>query len=177
MSRIGRLPIKIPDTVKIDVKGNLVIVEGARGKLVQDIKDSINVKVENGSIIVDRAFNDKKTKAYHGLYRSLIFNMVKGVTEGFSKSLTINGIGYRVAQQGNSLFLNLGYSTQFEYVVPDGISVKLDGNTKISVEGIDKFKVGQVAAEIRSLKNQSHIKEKALSMIMKLLEEKLENLV
>lgn len=103
--------------------------------------------------------------------------MVKGVTEGFSKSLTINGIGYRVEQQGNSLFLNLGYSTQFEYVVPDGISVKLDGNTKISVEGIDKFKVGQVAAEIRSLKNQSHIKEKALSMIMKLLEEKLENLV
>ncbi len=177
MSRIGRLPIKIPDTVKIDVKGNLVIVEGTRGKLVQDIKDSINVKVENGSVIVDRTFNDKKTKAYHGLYRSLIFNMVKGVTEGFSKSLTINGIGYRVEQQGNSLFLNLGYSTQFEYVVPDGISVKLDGNTKISVEGIDKFKVGQVAAEIRSLKNQSHIKEKVLSMIMKLLEEKLENLV
>lgn len=162
MSRIGRLPIKIPDTVKIDVKGNLVIVEGTRGKLVQDIKDSINVKVENGRVIVDRAFNDKKTKAYHGLYRSLIFNMVKGVTEGFSKSLTINGIGYRVEQQGNSLFLNLGYSTQFEYVVPDGVSVKLDGNTKISVEGIDKFKVGQVAAEIRSLKKPEPYKGKGI---------------
>ncbi len=177
MSRIGRLPIKIPDAVKVDVKDNLVIVEGIRGRLVQDIKDSINVKVENGSVIVDRVLNDKKAKAYHGLYRSLIFNMVKGVTEGFSKSLTINGIGYRVEQQGNSLFLSLGYSTQFEYVIPDGISVKLDGNIKISVEGIDKFKVGQVAAEIRSLKNQSRIKERVLSMIMKLLEEKLENLV
>ncbi len=88
--------------------------------------------------------------------------MVKGVTEGFSKSLTINGIGYRVEQQGNSLFLNLGYSTQFEYVVPDGVSVKLDGNTKISVEGIDKFKVGQVAAEIRSLKKPEPYKGKGI---------------
>ncbi|WKC76205.1 50S ribosomal protein L6 [Borreliella valaisiana] len=162
MSRIGRLPIKIPDTVKIDVKDNFVIVEGIRGKLVQGIKDSIKVKVENGSVIVDRVFNDKKAKAYHGLYRSLIFNMVKGVTEGFSKSLIINGIGYRAEQQGNSLFLSLGYSTQFEYVIPDGISVKLDGNTKISVEGIDKFKVGQVAAEIRSLKKPEPYKGKGI---------------
>ncbi|AJA90302.1 50S ribosomal protein L6 [Borreliella chilensis] len=162
MSRIGRLPIKIPDTVKIDVKDNLVTVEGARGKLVQNIKDSVNVKVENGSVIIDRVFNDKKAKAYHGLYRSLIFNMVKGVTEGFSKSLTINGIGYRAEQQGNSLFLNLGYSTQFEYVIPDGINIKLDGNTKISVEGIDKSKVGQVAAEIRSLKKPEPYKGKGI---------------
>ncbi len=120
------------------------------------------LKLRMVALLLVEFLMNKKAKAYHGLYRSLIFNMIKGVTEGFSKSLTINGIGYRAEQQGNSLFLSLGYSTQFEYVIPDGVSVKLDGNTKISVEGIDKFKVGQVAAEIRSLKKPEPYKGKGI---------------
>ncbi|WP_024655331.1 50S ribosomal protein L6 [Borrelia hispanica] len=162
MSRIGKLPIKIADSVKVDIKDNFITVEGKRGKLSQEIKSSIRVKIEDNNIIVERALNDKQTRAFHGLYRSLIFNMVKGVSDGFSKSLTINGIGYRVEQQGNSLFFNLGYSTQFEYVIPEGINIRLDGNTKIAVEGIDKCRVGQVAAEIRSLKVPEPYKGKGI---------------
>ena len=162
MSRIGKIPIKIVDSVKVDIKDNIITVEGKRGKLSQKIKSSVQVKIENDNIIVERYFDDKKTRAFHGLYRSLIFNMVKGVSDGFSKSLTINGIGYRVEQQGDSLLLNLGYSTQFEYVIPEGINIRLDGNTKIAVEGIDKCRVGQVAAEIRSLKVPEPYKGKGI---------------
>ncbi|UER67661.1 50S ribosomal protein L6 [Borrelia sp. BU AG58] len=162
MSRIGRLPIRVPDSVRVDFKDNLVTVEGKRGKLSQVLGSGIGVRVDGDKIVVERSFEDKRTRAFHGLYRSLIFNMVKGVTDGFSKSLTINGIGYRVEQQGGSLFFNLGYSTQFEYVIPEGVSVKLDGNTKISVEGIDKCRVGQVAAEIRSLKVPEPYKGKGI---------------
>ncbi|AYE36361.1 50S ribosomal protein L6 [Borrelia turcica IST7] len=162
MSRIGKLPIKMLNSVKVDIKDNLVTVEGNKGKLSQVIGSGIKVRVEDDSIIVERSFEDKQTRAFHGLYRSLISNMVKGVTDGFSKSLTINGIGYRVEQQGRSLFFNLGYSTQFEYVIPEGISIKLDGNTKIAVEGIDKCRVGQVAAEIRSLKVPEPYKGKGI---------------
>ncbi|AHH08473.1 50S ribosomal protein L6 [Borrelia anserina] len=162
MSRIGKLPIKIVDSVKVDIKDNVISVEGKRGKLSQEINSSIQVKIENSNIIIERSFDDKQTRAFHGLYRSLIFNMVKGVSDGFSKSLIISGIGYRVEQQGKSLFFNLGYSTQFEYVIPEGINIQLDGNTKISVEGIDKCRVGQVAAEIRSLKVPEPYKGKGI---------------
>ncbi|AWG42866.1 50S ribosomal protein L6 [Candidatus Borreliella tachyglossi] len=162
MSRIGKLPIKMLDSVRVDIKDNVVMVEGKKGKLSQEIKNNIRVKIENGNIAVERTLEDKQTRAFHGLYRSLIFNMVKGVTDGFSKSLTINGIGYRVEQQGKSLFFNLGYSTQFEYVIPEGITIKIDGNTKIAVEGIDKCRVGQVAAEIRGLKIPEPYKGKGI---------------
>ncbi|BCR21100.1 50S ribosomal protein L6 [Borrelia miyamotoi] len=162
MSRIGKLPIKIVDSVRVDIKDNIITVEGKRGKLTQKIDNSIQVKVEGNNIIVEGSFDNKQTRAFHGLYRSLIFNMVKGVSDGFSKSLTISGIGYRVEQQGNSLFLNLGYSTQFEYVIPEGISIRLDGNTKIAVEGINKCRVGQVASEIRSLKVPEPYKGKGI---------------
>ncbi|UGQ16173.1 50S ribosomal protein L6 [Borrelia sp. RT5S] len=162
MSRVGKLPIRIADSVKVGVVDNLITIEGKRGKLNQVVGSGIKVRVEDDNIIVERAFEDKQTRAFHGLYRSLIFNMVKGVTDGFSKSLTINGVGYRVEQQGSSLFFNLGYSTQFEYVIPEGVSIKLDGNTKISVEGIDKCRVGQVAAEIRSLKVPEPYKGKGI---------------
>ena len=162
MSRVGKLPIKIADSVKVGVVDNLITIEGKRGKLSQVVGSGIKVRVEDDNIIVERSFEDKQTRAFHGLYRSLIFNMVKGVTDGFSKSLTINGVGYRVEQQGSSLFFNLGYSTQFEYVIPEGVSIKLDGNAKISVEGIDKCRVGQVAAEIRSLKVPEPYKGKGI---------------
>ncbi|UGQ17286.1 50S ribosomal protein L6 [Borrelia sp. RT1S] len=162
MSRVGKLPIKIADSVKVGVVDNLITIEGKRGKLSQVVGSGIKVRVEDDNIIVERSFEDKQTRAFHGLYRSLIFNMIKGVTDGFSKSLTINGVGYRVEQQGSSLFFNLGYSTQFEYVIPEGVSIKLDGNAKISVEGIDKCRVGQVAAEIRSLKVPEPYKGKGI---------------
>ena len=162
MSRIGKLPIKMLNSVKIDIKDNVVTVEGNKGKLSQVIGSGIKVRVEDDSIIVERFFEDKQTRAFHGLYRSLISNMVKGVTDGFSKSLTINGIGYRLSNRVGVFFFNLGYSTQFEYVIPEGISIKLDGNTKIAVEGIDKCRVGQVAAEIRSLKVPEPYKGKGI---------------
>ncbi|WKC58047.1 50S ribosomal protein L6 [Borrelia sp. P9F1] len=162
MSRVGKLPIKISDSVKVGVTDNLVTIEGKRGRLSQVVGGGIKVRVEGDSIFVERSFEDKQTRAFHGLYRSLIFNMVKGVTDGFSRSLIINGVGYRVEQQEGSLFFNLGYSTQFEYVIPEGVSIKLDGNTKIAVEGVDKCRVGQVAAEIRSLKVPEPYKGKGI---------------
>ena len=154
MSRIGLKPITLPAGTTCEVVGNKVVVSGKLGKLEQEIKPQIKVKVENNVVTLSRVNETKDVKALHGLYRALINNMVKGVTEGWTKKLTINGVGYKVTKQGNKLVMNLGLSHPVEVVEIDGI--KLDINpanaNEVIVSGADKEKVGGVAAKIRELK-------------------------
>ncbi len=150
MSRIGRLPIAIPQGVTVTVSDNVVTVKGPLGELKQDYKKSINVAVENNEVVVTRTSEDKEVKALHGLYRALISNMVEGVTKGFSKSLTVKGVGYKVAKQGKKLVMNIGYSHPVEIEEPDGITFECPSITEIVVKGIDKDAVGQIAATIKA---------------------------
>jgi large subunit ribosomal protein L6 len=162
MSRIGKLPITVPQDVKITIGDSSITVEGKKGKLTRTFRPEITVTQEENLLCVKANNDTKKAKSYHGLYRTLFNNMVKGVSEGFSKSLIINGVGYRAEVQGKSLFLNLGYSSQFEYPIIDGLEIKCDGQNKIIVSGIDKEKVGQTCAEIRSLRKPEPYKGKGI---------------
>ena len=151
MSRIGRLPVDIPAGVTVDIaEGNTVTVKGPLGTLMEHLPAEMDIKVENNQVIVTRPNDLKKMKSYHGLTRTLISNMVTGVTKGYEKVLEINGVGYRAQKQGKKLVLSLGYSHPVEMTDPDGIETVLDGQNIIIVKGIDKEKVGQYAAEIRT---------------------------
>lgn len=162
MSRIGRLPVAIPAGVTVSAANNVVTVKGPKGTLSQEIKPEITVEVKGNEVVVSRANDEKLVKSYHGLYRQLINNMVEGVTKGFSKTLVINGVGYRAELKGKILVLALGYSTIIEYMIPEGITITADGPAKITVSGIDKAKVGQVCAEIRSLRGPEPYKGKGI---------------
>ena len=162
MSRIGRLPIDMPKTVKASIADGIITVEGPKGKLTQAISPAIDVAIEADKIVVSRQNEEKSTKAAHGLMRQLIRNMVIGVSEGFQKNLVIIGVGYKADLQKNILVMTLGYANDIEYVIPEGIKVALDGPTKISVSGIDKQLVGQTAAEIRSLRKPEPYKGKGV---------------
>ena len=163
MSRIGRLPIDMPKTVKASIKDGVITVEGPKGKLSQAIcNDAIKVEIGETQIVVSRANDEKATKAAHGLMRQLIRNMVIGVSEGYQKSLTIVGVGYKAELQKNILVLTLGFANDIEYVIPEGVKIALDGPTKIAISGIDKQLVGQTAAEIRSLKKPEPYKGKGI---------------
>lgn len=154
MSRIGRLPVVIPEKVEIKVdENNCVIVKGPKGELKQQVNKNIEIKVENGEVKLTRKNEESETKAMHGLYRTLVNNMVKGVTEGYKKSLIINGVGYKVAKQGKKVVFNIGYSHPIEMEEVDGIKLECPSITEVTVEGIDKEKVGQFAASIRALRN------------------------
>jgi len=150
MSRIGKLPIVIPTgvTVTIDPE-NMITVKGPKGTLTRKLSPDMNIAQEDGRILVSRPKDLKRFKAMHGLTRTLINNMVVGVTEGYTKKLEIIGTGYRAAKSGNKLTLNLGYSHPVEMIDPDGVTSEVEGNTKITITGIDKEKVGQYAANIR----------------------------
>jgi len=161
MSRIGKLPIPIPSGVTITVDPDFVTVSGAKGTLKQFTMPGITVKVEDGQVVVTRESDEPTVRAKHGLMRSLINNMVIGVSQGFSKKLEINGVGYRVAMQGTDLKFNLGFSHDVIYKVPQGITATVEQNT-ITVSGIDKQQVGQVAAEIRALKKPEPYKGKGI---------------
>ena len=150
MSRIGKQPITIPPKVKVEVKGQQVLVEGPKGKLNWELPRRTSLKVENGKVVVSRQGDDAQAKALHGLSRALVNNMVKGVSEGFSKKLEIQGVGFKAAVQGQNVNLNLGYSHPVIYPLPAQIKVTVEENTKITIEGPDRQAVGQVAAEIRS---------------------------
>ncbi|GKX68832.1 50S ribosomal protein L6 [Inconstantimicrobium mannanitabidum] len=151
MSRVGRLPIAIPAGVTFSVTpDNVVTVKGPKGELVKAMHKDINIAVENNEIVVTRPSEDKNHRALHGLTRALINNMVTGVTTGYAKTLELIGVGYRAQLQGKNLVMNLGYSHPVEVAAIEGVSFKLDGTTKVIVEGIDKEKVGAVAADIRS---------------------------
>lgn len=149
MSRIGRKPIVIPAGVEVKIDGQNVCVKGPKGTLNSTIHPLITAVVENGEVIVTRPNDDKEARSLHGLSRTLIQNMVDGVNTGFSKTLIIQGIGYRAAKQGKTLTMNLGYSHQVLVDEIDGITIDVPENTKIIVNGIDKQAVGQFAAEIR----------------------------
>ena len=150
MSRIGKQPIAIPAKVKVEVKGQKVLVEGPKGKLDWELPRRTSLKVESGNIVVSRAGEDAQSKALHGLSRALVNNMVKGVAEGFVKKLEIQGVGFKAAVQGKVVNLSLGFSHPINYHIPDQIKVTVEENTKITIEGPDKMVVGKVASEIRS---------------------------
>ncbi len=150
MSRIGKQPVAIPPKVKVDIKGDKVMVEGPKGKLNFQLPRRTSAKVDGTNVLVARQGDDAEAKALHGLSRSILNNMVKGVSDGFIKKLEIQGVGFKAAVAGKTITLNLGYSHPINYPIPDQIKVTVDENTKITVEGPDKQVVGQVAAEIRS---------------------------
>ncbi len=153
MSRIGRLPVKIEEGVTVTVEGNVVTVKGKLGTLTQVIENKdVFVNVENGHVHVTRDNELKTTKAAHGLYRALIHNMVVGVTKGYTKSIVIAGVGYKVALKGNDLVLNVGYSHPVNFVCPEGIKFECPTATEITVKGIDKNLVGQTAANIKAIR-------------------------
>ena len=162
MSRIGKLPVAIPAGVEVKLEeGNVITVKGPKGTLTRKLVDDLDIKVEGSEVIVTRPSDLKRYKSLHGLTRTLIFNMVEGVTNGYTKELEINGVGYRAAKAGKKLTLTLGYSHPVEMEVPEGIETKVDGN-KITVSGIDKEKVGQFAAEIRTKRPPEPYKGKGI---------------
>ena len=162
MSRIGRMPVVIPAGVTVTVaEGNKVTVKGSKGTLERVLPAEMSIKVEDGQVVVTRPNDLKKMKSLHGLTRTLIHNMVVGVSEGYEKVLEVNGVGYRAAKQGNKLTLSLGYSHPVEMIDPQGLEAVVDGN-KITVKGIDKEKVGQYAAEIREKRAPEPYKGKGI---------------
>lgn len=162
MSRIGKLPIELPKGVTLSVADNLITVEGPKGKLVQDFQPSVEISVDEHSVVVNRKSDSKKARAFHGLYRQLIRNMVIGVSAGFSRSLLVSGVGYRAEVQGKILLLNLGYSSPIEFMISDDVQITCEGQNKITVAGISKQRVGQVASEIRSLRPPEPYKGKGV---------------
>ena len=163
MSRIGRLPVEIPVGVEITVaENNVVTVKGPKGTLTESLPVEMDIKVENNQVVVTRPNDLKKMKSLHGLTRTLIHNMVVGVTEGYEKKLEVNGVGYRAAKSGKVLTLSLGYSHPVEMTDPEGIETVLDGQNIIIVKGIDKEKVGQFAAEIRDKRRPEPYKGKGI---------------
>ncbi len=164
MSRIGRKPIKVEDGVKVNIKNGAIEVEGSKGKLSTPIPEGIEVRVEDTNIVVKRNSEEKRFKALHGLTRSLVANMVTGVSSGFTRTLDIVGVGYRAEAQGkNGLKLNLGYSNPIDYTLPDGVAAQIEERgTKIILSGIDKQIVGEAAARIRKLRPPDSYKGKGV---------------
>ena len=163
MSRIGRLQVAIPAGVEVKLEdGNLLTVKGPKGVLQRKLAEDMNIAVEAGQIVVTRPSDLKRYRELHGLTRTLIHNMVVGVTEGYQKVLEINGVGYRAAKSGKKLTLTLGYSHLVEMFDPEGIETVLEGQNKITVKGIDKEKVGQFAAEIRTKRPPEPYKGKGI---------------
>ena len=161
MSRVGKLPIALPSGVTITIEPDEITVAGGKGTLTQFTMPDITVTHEGSEVLVKRANDDPKIRAKHGLMRALLNNMVVGVTTGFSKKLEINGVGYRVAAQGNGLKLNLGFSHDVIFALPLGITAAVEQNT-ITISGVSKQQVGQVAAEIRALKKPEPYKGKGI---------------
>jgi large subunit ribosomal protein L6 len=164
MSRIGKLPIEIPSGVTITIDPEFVVVAGSKGNLKQFTMPGVIVTQEDGKVLVTRENDEPKNRSKHGLMRSLINNMVVGVSTGFSKQLELNGVGYRVALAGNGLKFNVGFSHEVNYALPQGVTATVEQNV-ITVTGIDKQQVGQVAAEIRALKKPEPYKGKGIKYV------------
>ena len=163
MSRIGRLPVTVPAGVTVEIaENNKVTVKGPKGTLVRELPVEMEIKLEADKVVVTRPNDLKRMKSLHGLTRTLINNMVVGVSAGYEKVLEINGVGYRAAKSGNKLTLSLGYSHPVEMTDPEGIETVLEGQNKITVKGIDKEKVGQYAAEIREKRKPEPYKGKGI---------------
>ncbi len=162
MSRIGRLPIDVPSGVDVTIDGSAVRVTGPKGELSLTVASPIEVKLEDGQVLVTRPDDERESRSLHGLTRTLIHNQIIGVTEGYTKGLEIVGTGYRVAQKGDSLEFALGYSHSITVDPPAGITFSVEGNTKVGVHGIDKQQVGEVAANIRKLRKPEPYKGKGV---------------
>jgi large subunit ribosomal protein L6 len=162
MSRVGKLPVSVPNGVDVKVDESVVRVKGPKGELQQRVLEIVAVKVEDGKVLVSRKGDARLDRAAHGLTRTLIANMVEGVSKGFRKSLEIQGVGYRAAKSGEKLNLTLGFSHPVVYQAPKGIAISVEGTNKIHVDGIDKQQVGQVAAEIRALRPPEPYKGKGV---------------
>ena len=162
MSRIGRKPINIPAGVDVKFENSVLTVKGAKGTLTREIHPNMQVVIEDNIIEVKRPNDDKLNRSLHGLTRTLIFNMIEGVTKGFSKELEVNGVGYRVQKQGKNLIMNLGFSHQVTMSDTDDITIEVQGNNKIIIHGIDKQKVGQFASEVREKRPPEPYKGKGI---------------
>lgn len=166
MSRVGKVPVKIQQGVKVEIKDGLVKVEGPKGKLSHKLPRGVSAKVENGQVLVTRDENlTNNASALHGLSRTLIYNMVHGAHVGFQKELDIVGVGYRAAMKGQTLSMTLGYSHPVDFVVPAGITAKVENNTRVIVSGADKVLVGMVAAKIRSFKEPEPYQGKGIKYV------------
>jgi large subunit ribosomal protein L6 len=162
MSRIGKVPVAIPSGVTADIANGVLSVKGPKGTLTLTLRDEISYTLEDGRILVRPANDTKAAKSFWGMQRTLVNNLVTGVTEGYTKVLQITGVGYRANAQGKNLKLQLGYSHDVDFPVPEGIEIKTPDNTTIEISGIDKQKVGQVAAEIRRWRKPEPYKGKGI---------------
>ncbi len=162
MSRVGKHPVEVPDGVEVAVSGRFVSAKGKLGQLAYEATDDVTVKLDGGKIEVRPVNDSKRARAMWGTVRSRIQSMVTGVSEGFSKQLEINGLGYRASVQGDKLNLQLGYSHDINYPIPDGITIKCEKQTSIAITGADKQQVGQVAAEIREFRPPEPYKGKGI---------------
>ena len=173
MSRIGRAPITVPAGVEISIAdNNVVTVKGAKGTLTQQFNANMAIALENGVLTVSRPNDAKENRALHGLTRTLINNMIVGVTEGFKKELDVNGVGYRVAKEGDKLVMNLGFSHQVIMEEKEGISIEVPGPNKIIISGADKQKVGQFAAEVREKRPPEPYKGKGIKYVDEVIRRK-----
>ena len=162
MSRIGKKPVVVPSGVSADIADGTLTVKGPKGTLTLSLADDVTYKVEDGSSSVQPANDTKRARAFWGMQRTLVSNLITGVTEGYTKVLDITGVGYRANAQGKNLKLQLGYSHDVDFAVPEGIEIKTPDNTTIEISGIDKQKVGQVAAEIRRWRKPEPYKGKGI---------------
>jgi large subunit ribosomal protein L6 len=162
LSRIGRKPIQVPEGVEVEIKYGGVTVKGPRGTLTQNYHPEVNVKIDGGVVVVERFSERKFHHALHGLTRSLIANAIIGVTEGYTKTLELMGVGYRVQQAGDGIILLVGYSHPVEVHPPEGVTMEVEGNNRVHVRGIDKQKVGSLAAQVRKVRPPNAYKEKGI---------------
>ncbi|HEX6738908.1 MAG TPA: 50S ribosomal protein L6 [Vicinamibacteria bacterium] len=172
MSRVGRKVIVIPKDVKVQVRDARVEVQGPKGKLTTPVPPGITFAVEGAELRCQRGNDERQQRAFHGLARALAQNAIKGVTEGFSKELDIVGVGYKAAVEGNKVVFSLGFSHPVVYAIPEGIKIAVDKQTRVVVSGIDRQQVGQVAAEIRSLRKPDPYKQKGIRYVGEILKKK-----
>jgi len=162
MSRIGKIPVKVPAGVKVTFQNDEMFVEGPKGKLKQKYHPVITFENKGSEVVVGRKEENKQAKSFHGLYRNLLNNMVTGVSSGFSKSLIVNGVGYKAEVQGKLISMSLGYSNDIYVAIPEGLAAVVDQGGKITVSGIDKHSVGEFAAQIRKLRGPEPYKGKGI---------------
>ena len=162
MSRIGKKPVQLPDKVQITLDGDIINVKGPKGSLARKLHPAVNIEIDNQVLNVSTDTSDKKKVALQGLYRSLIYNMVHGVTEGYEKKLVLSGIGYRAETKGKSLVLSVGYSNPVDFALPDGVTAAVDKNVEVTLACIDKELLGQAAANIRAIRPPEPYKGKGI---------------
>ena len=162
MSRVGKQPIPLPQGVEVDIKGTHVTVKGPRGQLERDLQSEMSVSLDDGQVVVARPSDQPRHRALHGLTRALVANMVKGVSEGFAKTLELQGVGYRAQMQGSTLVLAVGYSHPVEIAPPPGIEFEVEGTSKVIVRGINNEDVGQAAADVRKVRPPEPYKGKGI---------------